>query len=721
MNLAVRPIAQSEVSSPPEVALAPIRSEPLTRGRGALRDFIVVGVACILFLAISLYHLDLPGLYTDEAYDVIPAMQMVLGHHVELQGNVLDLDGLRLPLMSSSAYQGVTYTYLALPFFALGGINIFSLRLMTVLVGALGVVLAYFLGRSWFGREVGCLTAMLLALSPAWIFWSRLGVYVVSVVAPIAMGALLAFTYWLRARPSQNFRRLYLGLFLLGLGLTTKLLFLWFISAVVLTAIPLYYHRFVKGGALWAMPLKTKMRAALFGLLSFCLGALPFILYNILTRGTFNLIRQTVAGTGTTSHGVDNLAIVRNLWTEVDAFKVMLDGGYFWFQGVGQQPHANPFPPAVFALSALGLLAMFVFTKRQKDEPQNSLKRYLWADYSLGAALILSIMLAFTSVSSLSGTFLMVITLLLTLGGASSLVWGTLRKHLSIQDTGRALLGTMALSGALWWFSGGGRPDTRAPGAFLGLWPIDAAGILFWVTGAALMIILGADKKPIRFQRPTVAALSIIGLLVAQSTVTVSGLWSTHLLLALPLPQMVIAGFAVAGTRDLSSWLAAKRERMLLSWTRFAPAVLLLGVVLFGDVAVDGLYHHDLALTGGASTFSDAIYSLNNYLLTDKAGYRVVAMDWGFRRPLQFLSQERTVPIEGFGLTVEPPPEFYASLRKFLADSRTVYLFHTEQGTAYHRRDAFLSEIAAAGKVATLDITFKHRDGSPVYDIYTVK
>ncbi|MDQ3928780.1 MAG: glycosyltransferase family 39 protein, partial [Chloroflexota bacterium] len=199
-------------------------TRPLAGRRAALLDVAVVSLASLIFFALCVYQLDLPGLYNDEAFDVIPSMQMLLGHKVELQRDVLHLGGLSLPLMSSSDYQGVTSTYLALPFFALGGINVISLRLMTVLVGVLGVVLTFFLARSWFGRTEGRLAVLLLAFSPAWVFWSRLGVYVVSEVVPIASGALLAFTAWVRHRPfgTRN-RHLYLGALLLGLGLATKL------------------------------------------------------------------------------------------------------------------------------------------------------------------------------------------------------------------------------------------------------------------------------------------------------------------------------------------------------------------------------------------------------------------------------------------------------------------------------------------------------------------
>ena len=146
------------------------------RWREAALDLGSVGLACVIFLGLALYHLDLPGLYPDEAFDVIPAIQILLGDPVELQRNVgLHIFGLDLPLMSSSDYQGVTSTYLALPFFALFGTNVFALRLMTVTVGLLGVVLTFFLARRWFGPGVARLSVLLIATSPAWVFWSRLG------------------------------------------------------------------------------------------------------------------------------------------------------------------------------------------------------------------------------------------------------------------------------------------------------------------------------------------------------------------------------------------------------------------------------------------------------------------------------------------------------------------------------------------------------------------
>ncbi|MBF6614353.1 MAG: hypothetical protein IVW55_14650 [Chloroflexi bacterium] len=103
-------------------------------------------------------------------------------------------------------------------------------------------------------------------------------------------------------------------------------------------------------------------------------------------------------------------------------------------------------------------------------------------------------------------------------------------------------------------------------------------------------------------------------------------------------------------------------------------------------------------------------------------------MDWGFKRPLQFLTLEKVNPIEAYGYSATPPPGFYTGLSDLLTDPNTLYLFHgygpndiARTGTAYPRYEAFMSEVAREGKTATLEKTFTHRDGGPLYEVYSVK
>lgn len=689
------------------------------QGRTTLLDVATVGSACLLFLLLALYQLDLPGLYNDEAFDVIPAMQIVKGLDVELlRGAGVNLFGINFPLMSSSDYQGVTSTYLAIPFFLVGGPNVISLRLMTVLVGVVGIVLTYFLARSWFGPAEGRLAALLLATSPAWIFWSRLGVYVVSEVVPIAAGALVAFTVWVRRRPlgTRN-RPLYVGMALLGLGLATKLLFLWFIAAVTLCALILWGRGVWEHRRAWLGQWRLGLRVGVLSAVAFCVGAFPFLLYNLQSRGTFDLIRYTLSNSGgATTHGVDNTAFVRNLWTEADAFKVLLDGGYFWFQGWLGATYSNPLTPALFALSAVGLVALALSVRHKGGEVTER------AGYALKVGLGLTALGLLSSTMVAIGWFgAPLASIMAGTAGIIVIIFAALRRQGNMAGAMWGLLGISTVSGAVWWFGGSGRPPGPAEGAPLGLWPIDAAGALFWVSGAALVLLMGFDRNPAPRQRAVAATLALIGLIVAQSTVTISGLWSTHILVLLPLPQIAIAAFAVALGRRVGEWLAERRGgvRAHARLARALPALLIVGAIAACDLAVDYSYHRDLARTGGATTFSDSIYKLSDYL--EGSGQKVVAMDWGFRRPLQFLTHERVDPIEAYGMEEEPSPQFYKSLEEFLADPNTLYIFHDRRSTAYHRHDAFMSEARKAGKTVTLERIFYQRDGVPVYEIYSAR
>ena len=182
-----------------------------------------------LFVAVAGHQWRLPGLYNDEAYDVVPAMQLVLGQPVELNRGVsLHLFGRDLPVMISD-YQGVTSAYGVLPLFKLLGVGVLAVRAFTIGLGALALLLTYRLGRALFGRPAGLLAALLLAVSPSFVFWSRIGVYVVIQVVPLSLGAMLAYLRWRRGGRAGW---LALAGLLVGLGLSTKLLFLWFIAGV---------------------------------------------------------------------------------------------------------------------------------------------------------------------------------------------------------------------------------------------------------------------------------------------------------------------------------------------------------------------------------------------------------------------------------------------------------------------------------------------------------
>ena len=191
---------------------------------------LIVGIlAVVVFASLCFYHYRLPGLYYDEAFDVVPSMQILHGDQVQLARGVgVHLFGHDFPVMTGD-YWGSVSTYAVLPLFWIFGPGVLAVRLWPILAGMAAVLLTYFVGKRLYGRWPGALAAALLAIFPSFIFWTRVGIYVISHIVAVTLGILLSFLRW---RDTGHRRWLFLATFLAGIGLWTKLLFLWFLIAV---------------------------------------------------------------------------------------------------------------------------------------------------------------------------------------------------------------------------------------------------------------------------------------------------------------------------------------------------------------------------------------------------------------------------------------------------------------------------------------------------------
>jgi 4-amino-4-deoxy-L-arabinose transferase-like glycosyltransferase len=242
-------------------------------------------------------------------------------------------------------YIGAINTYAAIPFFSLLGINPISLRLMAIVVGLLTLWLTYRLAGSLYGAPVSGIAALLLAVNPTFVFWSRQGVFVTSVTAAIGLAAVLMGLCWWRTGARHY---AVASAFLLGLGLYAKFLFLWLILALGLAVVLLNLGR-------WRS-IRDRLLQTPVGwcILAFLLGCAPLIAYNLQTRGT---LRSVGANFTTSYYGTNNLALFPNLLERVKQFVAVLTGGHFWYLG---GTHANWINLVVFLVAlgvSLGLLA----------------------------------------------------------------------------------------------------------------------------------------------------------------------------------------------------------------------------------------------------------------------------------------------------------------------------------------------------------------------------
>ena len=563
-------------------------------------DWLAVTLALAVFIGVAAHQWRLPGLYNDEAYDVVPAMQLVLGQPVDLNRGVgLHLFGYDLPLMISD-YQGVSSMYVVLPLFAIFGPGVGPVRGMTIGFGALAVLLTYLLGRKLYGRPAGIVAAVLLASSPSLIFWSRIGVYVVNQVVPLALGALLCCLRW---RETRRGRWLALAGLLAGIGLSTKILFIWIIAGSAAAGVAVWLVNWCwplddRGRVLprrslkarLAEPLAITRRDVAAGAAGLLLGSAPLIGYNLTSAGTLKVLR---ANAGQTEKGVDNTALLDNLIGRFGAFKTVLEGSYFWFLG---QTQANQLP---------------------------------------------------------------LVTFLLALGSLAALLW-----------------------------------------------------------------LVPASR---RYRNATVFLATLILAVLVQSSVTVSSLEATHLLVALPLPLLLIGG----AVSLLGQQLVALTERQgIATLARAGLALAIVVPLVAGNLLVASHYHRVLATSGGKTSFSSAIYLLADYLDTphrDAFGYsRPYALDWGMKYNVELLTDGRVQPQEIYGQGPALPADFAATIERLIADPDTLYIAHRFEGpnapAAYPNRMAEFFRVVEANNKRVIPIkTIVEGDGAPLFYVYTVR
>ena len=550
--------------------------------RAVIIDVGISVLALTVFFYISVTNINLPGLYYDEAMDVVPTMQIVLGQPVEAWTGVsISLGGRIFPVMIMS-YLGTVCTYLMLPFFYFLGVSVFSLRLMTIVFGGFTLILYYLFAKDFLNRRAAAISVLLLAVHPSFVFWSRQGIYVTSVMTFMAAGSLFCFWRWYRGNVDLRFEirnwYLYAGAFLLGLGLSAKFLFIWFIIALAasyyilqFSSLPLRSSWPDRRTILKTLAFNMNAKQLVLSLLFFCVGAGGLLWYNLKTGGTLKILGGNLI---TTDQGVNNLDFLSNLLAEIKAFLVLIKGSWFGFYGGSFD---NSFYPVVFCVSVVGLACLLFFNDKAKTY--------------------------------------------------------------------------------------------KAKAVFL---------------------------------------LSMFALILFQSCFTVSGLGATHLLIMLPLPQLIIALF-------METLYQVTTSKML-------PSVLMAVVVvalITQDLTVDFRYHQALQRSGGLGRFSDAIYELAEYL-EDNHITSPVAVDWGFKNNIQILTKGTVNPVEIFQYNQNPDEEFSREVSKRLGNPNNLYLFHAEEFTSFKRYGSFEKVVREADQVIRLEKTFYQRDGTPVYYLYRV-
>ena len=349
-------------------------NDPIAAARRLTANLVLpVLPALALLLAFTLRQLDLPGLYYDEALDLTPMLTLLHGGAPELLRGV----GFgRFPIMLLD-YMGSLAGYMTLPFLAIFGPGVAAARVQPIFFSALTLFLAHAQTRRWFGPRVAWIAVTLLAAQPSYVWFTRQGISVTSVMTVFAWGGLLCLTASGGGLARTPGRWGAAGL-LFGLGLWAKLPFLWWLMMLAMMA---GVYLLTRPPDRRLVALRPALLAA--GALGFLMGAAPLLYYNavgLLREGdpyTFGLILGSLLHP-TRQFGVDNRDFVKNINTSWSNFKVFVDGSYFWYNGV---TYGN-----VYALPWLGasLLAGAALAWRQPAR-----WRWLVCALALGVAIFM--------------------------------------------------------------------------------------------------------------------------------------------------------------------------------------------------------------------------------------------------------------------------------------------------------------------------------------------
>ncbi|MEA3337793.1 MAG: glycosyltransferase family 39 protein [Chloroflexota bacterium] len=297
--------------------------------------------AVLIYLALTLPQLHLPGLHYDEAKEAgVNAMEMLLRQNVHaFRSAGVQLGDLFLPLMVQD-YIGALNVFLALPLLSIFGVTVTGLRLLSIGYGLITILLTWRLGnelsRLAGGAKplAGGIAALLLALSPSFVFWSRQGIFVTNSVVTLAVAlVLVALRWWQTGRV----RYLCLLAVLAGLGLWTKLLFVWVLGALAVTAVFIWlisrWYTFPvqsKPSDRSSENQETRWWQWFVALGLFFLALSPLILFNLQTAGTLTSIFSNL---GESYYGVENRNFLNNLTIRVRQLGTLLKGDHFWYLG----------------------------------------------------------------------------------------------------------------------------------------------------------------------------------------------------------------------------------------------------------------------------------------------------------------------------------------------------------------------------------------------------
>lgn len=196
---------------------------------------LVALIGLVIFVSVGTFDIRAPGLYYDEALFVNGAL-----------GGITDLFVYKrfaeIPVMLMP-YIGALKSWLYYPIFKIFGVDLVTIRLPVVLLGALSLWLTWQYVQKQFGLLAAVFFILMAALEPSTVFHSRLDWGPTALMMVFRAGLLLALISWFETGEK---RFLVLAFLFTGLGTFDKLSFMWIATSAFVAGLFVYPERFFR-------------------------------------------------------------------------------------------------------------------------------------------------------------------------------------------------------------------------------------------------------------------------------------------------------------------------------------------------------------------------------------------------------------------------------------------------------------------------------------------
>lgn len=285
------------------------------------KDYFILFAILLVYIILAFYKLGYPAIQCDDgmmasrAYDIYQK-------GIRALFEIFSKDG----WLALGPYHGALDSYLLLPFFKIFNEPMYILRVGMIFYSALGLLFTYLFAKELFNSRIGLLSVLLLAVHPAYIYNSiKQGLYTsVPIMTFTSMGCLFFLFKWYRTKKIRDFL---LGSLLIGMGIGTRIWFLWLIISLIalkfILRVPVFQIMKKSKGKL------TLIKYILLGLVLFLSGVFTLVHDNI--AGKINTLSYLISRIASSDCGVNNLDIINNCHSIMRNLHYILNSQYFFY------------------------------------------------------------------------------------------------------------------------------------------------------------------------------------------------------------------------------------------------------------------------------------------------------------------------------------------------------------------------------------------------------